>query len=535
MANIGMPVRLSCVRAAVTFFAAGFILLLMVQIATAHAVLLSSCPSQGERLSAIPATVTLQFSEAVTRADLALIAQGLPPIQLQTRMVGSTVAADLDRNLPDGVYALNWKVLSEDGHPVFAAIVFAVGMDGKLDVEFPVSAVKSPKAWPTWAAKTIFYLTSLFGVGAVFFAQWVVRGRPGHGVLICLIAAEISGLGVLALLGLELADKPFSALLTSEPWALALETSLERSIALATVAICLAAIGCLEQRFGRLWTLLSLVLIGPAYALTGHASAASTASFVAVALHIVGVCFWIGALPGLWLLLRSSRIETGPALTRFSVAIPISIATIIGAGGYLAYVQIASVGALFSTQYGKVFIIKLALVCMTLLLGGYNRLRLTPAVENGDAAASHRMRAIVGAEIMLVILVLSVTSLWRFTPPPRALALRPLITVSVHMHTPAAMATVSFEARSDQSFKVEVSVTTGDFDPLDPQELTLTMASTEGGVAPFKVPVQRRSVGFWTIDSIPLPKRADWNVKIDLLVSDFDVVRLEDHVNLPAE
>ena len=189
----------------------------------------------------------------------------------------------------------------------------------------------------------------------------------------------------------------------------------------------------------------------------------------------------------------------------------------------------------FSTQYGKVFIIKLALVCMTLLLGGYNRLRLTAAVENGDAAASHRMRAIVGAEIMLVILVLSVTSLWRFTPPPRALALRPLITVSVHMHTPAAMATVSFEARSDQSFKVEVSVTTGDFDPLDPQELTLTMASTEGGVAPFKVPVQRRSVGFWTIDSIPLPKRADWNVKIDLLVSDFDVVRLEDHVNLPAE
>ena len=179
-------------------------------------------------------------------------------------------------------------------------------------------------------------------------------------------------------------------------------------------------------------------------------------------------------------------------------------------------------------------ITKLSMVSVALLLGGYNRLALTPGVMKGDTAAASRMKAIIVAEIILVALVLAVTALWRFTPPPRALALRPPIVASVHMHSDAAMATVTFDQPSPGRSSVEVSVATGDFEPLDPKEVTLKLASDDRSIAPFEVKLTHRSQGLWKAENVVLPENVEWTVKVEMLVSDFDLVTLEDRLILPS-
>lgn len=527
MTMVGRPVRPLYNALAAAFFSLA-IFLLTVSLAHAHAVLLTSSPAQGARLELPPGTITLRFSEAVAQVGLELMFERNAPRPLKARISGAVVSADLDGQLQNGVYAINWKALSEDGHPVSAAIVFSIGTDRKLDLTLS-DAAKMPPLWVTWSVKSLFYLCTLFGIGGVFFTRWIARSRPRGMVLILLLSAELSGCALVLLLGLELNTNPASQLFDLDTWRLAAETSLATSVLLVSLALIFAAVASFELKTARMAAFASFVLIGPAFALTGHASGAAVPaiSFVAVSLHVAAICFWAGSLPNLLSVLgRRSGIYAGSVLVRFSAAIPFSIAGLIASGTYLAVVQIGAVSNLLETAYGKIFLVKITLVALTLLLGAYNRL-LTPAVKQEAPAAIRRMKAIIVVEIVLVALILSVTALWRFTPPPRALILRPPMSASVHMHGEIAMATVSIEEEPSKSFHVEVAVATSEFDVLDPKELSLKLSSKSASIASFEVNLARKAAGLWTAEGILLPNVGEWDIRLEILVTDFDLATLE--------
>jgi copper transport protein len=501
--------------------------------ASAHAVLVSSTPEAGQRLDAPPTRLVLKFSEPVSEVVTTLVSRKGEPVRLPSTVAGDEVTIDLAKPLSPGAYALSWRVVSEDGHPVAASIVFAVGRDAILA---GLAGATAAPAWLqalTWATKFLFYASCLFGVGGAFFAVWIVRRAPTRRVAIPLVSAAICALLLVGFLGLEENGASIAALGQMQTWAEAVKSSLARSMALVALALLSAAIARPGMPGGKALSAASLLALGTGFALTGHASGAGIAwlSFAAVSAHVAAVCFWSGSLPGLWRLLAQEDGGQGQALSRFSAAILVSVTVMIATGSYLAYIQVGTIAGLFYTDYGKVLATKLALVATALALGAYNRFRLTPRVQQGDAPAMRAMRAVVSIEILLIVLVLGVTALWRFTPPPRALALRHTV-VSLHLHDPVAMAMVTFKTGPDLAFDVDLAIETGTFKPLDPQEVTLRMSTADGTVAPFKVPLRHVAPGLWRAGHFQAPCDCHWTLRVDIFVTDFDLVTLNGTVRL---
>src|SRR5881394_3267722 len=79
---------------------------------------------------------------------------------------------------------------------------------------------------------------------------------------------------------------------------------------------------------------------------------------------------------------------------------------------------------------------------MLLALALWNRLTLTPRMAKGADPARVRLRASIIAEVVLVVAILGVVGLWRFTPPPRAPAAGTDDFFS-HLHAEKVMANVT--------------------------------------------------------------------------------------------
>jgi copper transport protein len=129
------------------FFAlVAIVLLFFPTLAAAHAVLISSTPVQGERLLETPKLLALRFSEAVTRVDATLVSREGAPRKLKTVVTGADVSAELPEPLADGAYAFTWRIVSEDGHPVSASVVFSIG-EGSNSSDFNAVTTNAGYCW----------------------------------------------------------------------------------------------------------------------------------------------------------------------------------------------------------------------------------------------------------------------------------------------------------------------------------------------------------------------------------------------------
>jgi copper resistance protein C len=107
--------------------AGGCVLLIAATCLEAHAHLERSVPADGSVLSAAPAQLVLQFSEAAQLATLAIARDGGAPRKLtalpetaQPRIVIALPA------LPAGDYVVSWRAVGVDGHVVPGRIHFTV-------------------------------------------------------------------------------------------------------------------------------------------------------------------------------------------------------------------------------------------------------------------------------------------------------------------------------------------------------------------------------------------------------------------------
>ncbi|MEV5000317.1 copper resistance CopC family protein [Nocardioides sp. LML1-1-1.1] len=105
--------------------------------AWAHAALVSSDPSDGQRLAALPGSATLTFNEEISPPSYVVVTapDGSRADQGEPRVDGTKVTVDLAKG-QEGTYALAFRVISADGHPVTGRLTFVVG-DGPLDTTGP--------------------------------------------------------------------------------------------------------------------------------------------------------------------------------------------------------------------------------------------------------------------------------------------------------------------------------------------------------------------------------------------------------------
>jgi copper transport protein len=109
---------------------------------------------------------------------------------------------------------------------------------------------------------------------------------------------------------------------------------------------------------------------------------------------------------------RGTELDAALLVNRFSTAAVGAVAAVSITGIALALAILGNVGNLFSTDFGQLLLVKIALVGVLVLLGAYNHLVLGPALERPRTArtATHRLRTIATAEVALLLAVITLTA-----------------------------------------------------------------------------------------------------------------------------
>ena len=497
--------------------------------AQAHATLIASEPADGAMLAQAPATVRLTFNEPVSPLIMRLVGAPDGSVQELTGLVeGNSLVVTLPELAQDkmqGTRGLSWRVISADGHPVGGTVLFSVGTRGDFVLVASRDALVRDALW---AAKLVLYLGLFIGIGGAFFCAWAPGARAGERIVgTVLVAGLIATPLTVGLQGLDALELPLSALGLRTVWETGLGTTYGPTAIAAQFSLFAGLFSLSAERIEikRILSFSALAGCALALSLSGHASTAEPRWLMRplVFVHTIGVAFWIGALAPLAIALRAG--EGGAALAWFSRAIPLLLAPMLLAGLWLSVVQLGGVEALWTTAYGLVLCAKLAAVVLLLALAAMNRFRFTTA-----ESARSLMRSI-GAEIVLAVVILGLVAAWRFTPPPRALALAAAAPARVHIHTEALMADVTLEPGRVGTLRASIVVLRGDFSPFDPKEVALVLSHPAAGVEPIRRAATLRD-GVWQIDALPLPVSGRWQVRVDVLVSDFEKQMLEDSVEI---
>jgi putative copper resistance protein D len=169
-------------------------------------------------------------------------------------------------------------------------------------------------------------------------------------------------------------------------------------------------------------------------AAAGHAAAVTPDAAAAVALdalHVVATGVWVGGLLPLGALLAAAGREDGAdarpfavlTVRRFSRAALACLVVLVVSGVANALVHVGSVPALVGTTYGRLLLLKLALLAPVLALGWLNRRLLLPRLS-GEAGtvgrpAMRRLGRFVGLEGVLALAMLVVVAIMSVTPPGR--------------------------------------------------------------------------------------------------------------------
>jgi copper transport protein len=386
--------------------------------AGAHALLVRSQPVNGSTVAAAPGLVRLWFSEEIsTEVSTARLVD-----RSGATVGGTTVRAEAELvelhvpGLARGTYGVLWRVLAEDdGHTSSGTVVFSVGASNG-----PLVTSSSGGSATFDTARRWLWLCALAGVVGGLALVGLVLGRTsGTDVFRRRILAGVAGCAALgAIVGVldaraevsRLAPATFGDLLASSRWGhlwLAREAAL---LVLVPVVVAFRARG--RRGPGLLAFGLAAVVVG-AEALGSHAATAGPPRGIAIvsdATHILAACVWLGALPALIVLLRNRELLRA-CRERFTMLVAGSVLVVVVTGLYNAGRQVDSVGDLTATSYGRLLLVKTALLAVVLALGLDSARRWhtgrTPArrIVAAEAAA--------GAALLIAVAVLV------DTPPAR--------------------------------------------------------------------------------------------------------------------
>jgi copper transport protein len=183
-----------------------------------------------------------------------------------------------------------------------------------------------------------------------------------------------------------------------------------------------AAASALGYRTGRALAALGLAYL-LALALSGHAGALPHMAITSVALdwlHLLAMAVWVGGMAAIAVLLvpmRERRCEFLALLDRFSPAAYVALLAAAATGMFNAQVRITGLDTLTGTLYGRLLLLKLALIAAIMALSASHvfvtrpRLRMAVPGSLGDVTARAyaslavrlRLEPALGALVLLCV------------------------------------------------------------------------------------------------------------------------------------
>jgi len=457
--------RLTCLICAV---------LLWSSLGWSHATLLHTEPNANTKLDDPPGKVSLSFNErveAVFNSVRVVNGEGKRVDRGQARIAGGGDQVEVDlQPLTDGPYAVFWKINSADGHQVQGSFGFGVRAEPPDETALAPPPVSEQQAFSQWYRPMVRWLgltamvVWLGGIGFLILVFWpslanvtepAAVGDPMNPAftrirnLIWAASAiwalsEVLGLAGQAVL---LAGVPFASVLSPAVMgAVLMGTNFGVFWIVRVIAGLLLLVSCyanLRVHSGntpnhprrKLWTIPAALLGGLlllTIPLTGHAGAVQEWTAVAVAIdwvHLAATAIWIGGLVhfavAVIILRRSSSSSDvlSRLALRFSQVAKVCVIALLATGIYSAYLHLPSLLSFFSTDYGRVLLIKLAVIVPILIIAALNWKRVLPALsgrDNRNAASQkwiHRFKGLLRTEAALGLLVLALVAVLTNLPP----------------------------------------------------------------------------------------------------------------------
>jgi len=132
-------------------------------------------------------------------------------------------------------------------------------------------------------------------------------------------------------------------------------------------------------------------------------------------LHIVSAGVWLGGLVALLVgLVGLAAADRGRAARRYSSLAVGAVVVLVASGTLRAIDEVGSWHALVSTSYGRLILVKVALLVVLVAVGAVNRYRSVPRVEAGPRPLLRLGRV----ELALAAVVLVATALLQGLAPP---------------------------------------------------------------------------------------------------------------------
>jgi putative copper export protein/methionine-rich copper-binding protein CopC len=427
----------------------------------AHAELTRSEPSAKSRLEKPPAEIRLWFSEApeirLTNVTLSDSAGRAVPTGAAVRGDSKlAIIVPITGTLSGGRYTVRWSTAAADGHPSSGSFSFTV-----LPSAAPVAVatepvarpavtpapmtvdsamvMPSPETVPYIIVRTITFIALLALIGVVVF-RWMIlprlpntdlRADVGSGLATAgLIAAATIVLASGARLSLQstmmsqMSHVGLADLLRGTTWGQAWLLQCIGGV-IAIVAFALARSG---RATGWGLSTLMVMILALAPALSGHAVASPRLTALAIGddtLHVIGAGGWLGSLLclaaiGVPTVLRSTaanRLKDVADLVNAFSPVTLSFAVIVVVTGLVsAWLRLGALSPLWTSDYGRVLLVKLALLSGALATGAYNWLRVRPSLGTETSTATLRKSAT--AELIIGLAVVVVTAILVAVPTP---------------------------------------------------------------------------------------------------------------------
>ena len=302
------------------------------------------------------------------------------------------------------------------------------------------------------AATVTLNMTLSVAVGAGMSSLWLSRGASAWAMQqrkqvqpVRAAATAFAMLVSAVLLWLEsavMAEVPI-AQAREAVWSMLSATHLGTAwmIGIVALAISLAASVAPAPDTQRRWLLqLSMLGLGVflySRSMVSHAASDGDISVAMLAdwLHLMLISLWVGEvlLAGLLILnkpigmLAHERKDAACYVESLSTSATYALVGIVATGLFSAWHNLGGLSGLSGNTYGTTLLIKLGLVALAIILGGFNRFKVMPlligTLQRGDSAsmgAQRRFSNILRIESLVLLGVVLTAAVLSATSPPTA-------------------------------------------------------------------------------------------------------------------
>jgi copper transport protein len=499
-----------------------------------------------------PNQVTIQFDESVQLKFNSIKVTDSNGVQVDKKNGGldpkqpTILKGGLKKNLPDGIYRIEWKVVSNDGHPIEGVIPFQIGTAAVQD---SLSFKNETKAYTPHldliVIRWLQYISNACYVGLFFFYLIVVpkellqkdstEKSLGKFMWIGLILLAFSILLSLPLQATMVLGSSWSEVFSFDALGQVLSYTVFGKTWLIQMALLFTLI--LTTHFLSMadstkrliswicfWLGLGLLVTK---AFTSHA-VSQTNNLLTISmdfLHLLAASVWIGSLIGLVVLLPLSKnVETKPyylkMVHRFSKWGIILVLLLAATGIFSGFQYIPTISSLFHTIYGRVLVSKVLLFFLMVTFAAFNFIK-------GKKANGKGLVSTLWGELTIGIIILILTVF--------------LTNLPTAMSSPGPFKKTNI---GDQGYKVSLDVTpnvigvnayivtlkNGKDQPIkDIEQITLTFTHTEMDMGKDTVTLSNVGEGKYEAKGMNFNMAGKWDVHVHILTKTLDSIDTDFH------